>query len=161
MKKLFTLLLALVMVACLGVAAFAEAEPALEGKGEKPEVTLSSNTATVTAGSSTTGLTVEAKNFDGDVKWSVNAEPKNDKISGSVSGTALTINTDATLTAGTYTIKVKAEKNGHPKQDATATLTLTVNEAHVCGNGVKQDGQAATCAADGWKDYYKCSCGKF
>ena len=32
---------------------------------------------------------------------------------------------------------------------------------HVHGNGVKKIGQGATCTADGWSDYYKCSCGKF
>ena len=26
---------------------------------------------------------------------------------------------------------------------------------------MKQNGQAASCTVDGWKDYYKCSCGKF
>ena len=31
---------------------------------------------------------------------------------------------------------------------------------HTHGNGTKQDGQGATCTVDGWKDYYKCSCGK-
>ena len=31
---------------------------------------------------------------------------------------------------------------------------------HTCGNGTKQDGQGATCTVNGWKDYYKCSCGK-
>lgn len=31
---------------------------------------------------------------------------------------------------------------------------------HTCGNGVLQSGQAATCTVNGWKDYYKCSCGK-
>ena len=31
---------------------------------------------------------------------------------------------------------------------------------HTHGNGTKQDGQGATCTVNGWKDYYKCSCGK-
>ena len=31
---------------------------------------------------------------------------------------------------------------------------------HTCGNGTKQDGQGATCTVNGWKDYYKCACGK-
>ena len=31
---------------------------------------------------------------------------------------------------------------------------------HTHGNGVLQSGQAATCMVNGWKDYYKCSCGK-
>lgn len=31
---------------------------------------------------------------------------------------------------------------------------------HTCGNATKQDGQGATCTVNGWKDYYKCSCGK-
>ena len=31
---------------------------------------------------------------------------------------------------------------------------------HACGNGTKQNGQDATCTLNGWKDYYKCSCGK-
>ncbi len=32
---------------------------------------------------------------------------------------------------------------------------------HAHANGVKQNGQAATCTVDGWNDYYVCSCGKF
>ena len=48
------------------------------------------------------------------------------------------------------------------------TITITYNtyiiavwteKAHEC-EGVKQDGQTATCETDGWKDYYKCSCNK-
>ena len=31
---------------------------------------------------------------------------------------------------------------------------------HTHGNGTKQNGQGATCTVNGWKDYYKCSCGK-
>ena len=31
---------------------------------------------------------------------------------------------------------------------------------HTCGNATKQNGQGATCTVNGWKDYYKCSCGK-
>ena len=31
---------------------------------------------------------------------------------------------------------------------------------HTHGDGVKQEGQAATCTENGWKDYYKCSCGR-
>ncbi len=31
---------------------------------------------------------------------------------------------------------------------------------HACGNGTKQNGQGATCTVNGWKNYYKCSCGK-
>lgn len=43
----------------------------------------------------------------------------------------------------------------YPRYDA---LIRTVPHTH--GNGVLQSGQAATCMVNGWKDYYKCSCGK-
>lgn len=42
----------------------------------------------------------------------------------------------------------------------TATLTIADPAAHTC-EGVLTKGQAATCEADGWKDYYACSCGAF
>ncbi len=32
---------------------------------------------------------------------------------------------------------------------------------HSHGNGTKISGQAAGCTADGWKDYYQCSCGQY
>ena len=44
--------------------------------------------------------------------------------------------------------------------DNTYIIAMWKEIPHVC-SGVKQKGQAATCTADGWKDYYKCSCGKF
>lgn len=48
--------------------------------------------------------------------------------------------------------------------DVTGDVTFYAvweNISHTCGNGVLQSGQAATCTVNGWKDYYKCSCGKY
>lgn len=45
-----------------------------------------------------------------------------------------------------------------PAKDVTVTASFIAQ--HVCGNGELQPGQAATCEADGWKDYYQCSCDK-
>lgn len=59
---------------------------------------------------------------------------------------------------------LKSEENSH---DYTDSSDMTCNTCgydrtvpHTCGNGVLQSGQAATCTVNGWKDYYKCSCGK-
>lgn len=45
-----------------------------------------------------------------------------------------------------------------PAKDVTVTASFIAQ--HVCGNGELQPGQAATCEADGWEDYYQCSCDK-
>ena len=59
---------------------------------------------------------------------------------------------------------LKSEENSH---DYTDSSDMTCNTCgydrtvpHTHGNGVLQSGQAATCTVNGWKDYYKCSCGK-
>lgn len=59
---------------------------------------------------------------------------------------------------------LKSEENSH---DYTDNSDMTCNTCgydrtvpHTHGNGVLQSGQAATCTVNGWKDYYKCSCGK-
>ena len=59
---------------------------------------------------------------------------------------------------------LKSEENSHAYTDNsdmtcnTCGYDRTVPHTH--GNGVLQSGQAATCTVNGWKDYYKCSCGK-
>ena len=59
---------------------------------------------------------------------------------------------------------LKADEHTH---NYTDNADMTCNDCgfdrtvlHTCGNGTKQDGQGATCTVNGWKDYYKCSCGK-
>ncbi len=59
---------------------------------------------------------------------------------------------------------LKADEHTHNYTDNTDMICndcgwdRTVQHTH--GNGTKQDGQGATCTVNGWKDYYKCSCGK-
>lgn len=44
-----------------------------------------------------------------------------------------------------------------PQTCTVCGYIITPATGHVtCSNGVKQNGQTATCTADGWKDYYKC-----
>ncbi|MBQ9145946.1 MAG: InlB B-repeat-containing protein [Clostridia bacterium] len=59
---------------------------------------------------------------------------------------------------------LKAEESTH---DYTDNDDMICNSCgydrtlpHTCGSAAKQDGQSATCTLNGWKDYYKCSCGK-
>ena len=40
------------------------------------------------------------------------------------------------------------------------TFTIKWQSSHTCSNPQKQNGKSATCTVNGWKDYYKCSCGK-
>ena len=60
---------------------------------------------------------------------------------------------------------LKSEENDHVYDNASDMICNTCEHdrtlPHTHGNGVKQNGQSATCTVDGWKDYYKCSCGKF
>ena len=59
---------------------------------------------------------------------------------------------------------LKSSENTHQYDDNSDMICndcawdRTVQHTH--GNGTKQDGQGATCTVNGWKDYYKCSCGK-
>ena len=59
---------------------------------------------------------------------------------------------------------LKADEHKHNYNDNADMICndcgwdRTVQHTH--GNGTKQDGQGATCTVNGWKDYYKCSCGK-
>ena len=59
---------------------------------------------------------------------------------------------------------LKSEENNHVYDNATDVTCNTCDYdrtlPHTHGNGVKQLGQSATCTVNGWKDYYKCSCGK-
>ena len=60
---------------------------------------------------------------------------------------------------------LKSEENDHIYDNSSDMICNTCEHdrtlPHTHGNGVKQNGQSATCTVDGWKDYYKCSCGKF
>jgi hypothetical protein len=40
-------------------------------------------------------------------------------------------------------------------------ITFNGIPAHSCKNGTPIAGKAASCTQNGWKDYYRCSCGKF
>ncbi|MBR2337462.1 MAG: hypothetical protein IKA61_05930, partial [Clostridia bacterium] len=59
---------------------------------------------------------------------------------------------------------LKSSENTHQYDDNSDMICndcgydRTVQHTH--GNGTKQDGQGATCTVNGWKDYYKCSCGR-
>lgn len=59
---------------------------------------------------------------------------------------------------------LKADEHTHNYTDSsdmtcnTCGYDRTVPHTH--GNGALQSGQAATCTENGWKDYFKCSCGK-
>jgi len=39
-------------------------------------------------------------------------------------------------------------------------ITFSGVPVHTCGSGTMIAGKAFTCTEDGWKDYYRCSCGK-
>ena len=40
------------------------------------------------------------------------------------------------------------------------TCDYVRTSVHTCGNATPVSGHAPSCTADGWKDYYQCSCGK-
>ena len=58
----------------------------------------------------------------------------------------------------------KDQEGAHVYTDASDMTCNTCGHdrtaPHTHGNGQKVDGQSASCTADGWKDYYQCSCGK-
>ena len=57
----------------------------------------------------------------------------------------------------------KDQEGAHVYDNVTDMLCNTCNydrtAPHTHGDGEKVNGQAATCTVDGWKDYYRCSCG--
>lgn len=131
-------------------------------KADISSVTFTEPTAPAYGGTPASSVAGTGANYSGAISWSPAAT------------------TFGYSTAYTATIKLTASDNYKFKSDVTIptnwtksasstdtslvlTRTYTATEAapHTCGSGVKQDGQAATCTADGFKDYYKCgSCDK-
>ncbi len=59
----------------------------------------------------------------------------------------------APVNVGKYVAKITVS-------GVTASKAFEIKAPHT-HNGVKQNGKAATCTTDGWKDYYQCSCDAF
>ena len=57
------------------------------------------------------------------------------------------------LSDGTYEIRLKGS-------DTAVSMTKTSSTDQHTHTGIPAAGQAPTCAADGWKAYYRCDCGK-
>ncbi|MBQ7922066.1 MAG: InlB B-repeat-containing protein [Clostridia bacterium] len=71
------------------------------------------------------------------------------------------------IEGGTLTVEVVAGDviilNVYNLASVNGTWTVSFAEPHVCAEGTltKVDGLAVTCEADGYKEYYQCSCGTY
>jgi len=55
---------------------------------------------------------------------------------------------------------VNVTDNKFTMGSADVEIKAIFEALHTCGSGTLQQGQAATCTADGWADYFRCSCDK-
>ena len=62
---------------------------------------------------------------------------------------------------GTYTFGIDDESSTTAGTTVKVYVVRASGEVHTHGSGTKQIGQGATCTVDGWKDYYRCSCGRY
>lgn len=68
----------------------------------------------------------------------------------------------ATDTKTVHTPGAEATETEPQKCTVCGYVITPVLEHSICSNGIKQNGQTATCTTQGWKDYYKCSgCNKY